>query len=356
MHLTTLTIRDFRNLASLDIELPSSGVVVLGENGHGKTNLLEAVYYLVLFRSLRGAKDRELVRFSTEGFFVGGTADRHVTAGYQVSGRRKKVTVDGVEVRKLSEAVGKITAVLFSPADRGIVAGGPAGRRRFLDILLALTHAGYLSALASMRTGLKQRNAALRRGKPTEAQAFDEQLARYSSQIASARREWVGCWNGRYAALTAELGEGGSTTLEYQAHRQRADDDVETFSRELGAALDRDLQRGMTTVGPHRDDLRLMLDQHDLRRFGSAGQQRTAAVALRLLEAAALTEKLGTPPITLYDDVFAEFDAERQGNLLRLIQDTVPGQAIIAAPRKSEVPAGLLDRPRWEMRHGTIAT
>ena len=356
MHLTTLTIRDFRNLAALDVGLPSSGVVVLGENGQGKTNLLEAIYYLVLFRSMRGAKDRELVRFSTEGFFVGGTADRHVTAGYQVSGRRKKVTVDGVEVRKLTEAVGKITAVLFSPEDRSIVAGGPAGRRRFLDILLALTHVGYLSALASMRAGLRQRNAALRRGKPTEAQAFDQQLARCSSQIASARREWVGHWRARYAALTAELGEAGSAALSYHAHRQRDDDDVETFLRELGSALDRDLQRCMTTVGPHRDDLRLMLDRHDLRRFGSAGQQRTAAVALRLLETAALTDALGTPPIALYDDVFAEFDAERQANLLRLIQNTLPGQAIIAAPRESEVPAALLDRPRWEMRLGTIAT
>ena len=163
-------------------------------------------------------------------------------------------------------------------------------------------------------------------------------------------------WRARYAALTAELGEAGSAALSYHAHRQRDDDDVETFLRELGAALESDLQRGMTTVGPHRDDLRLMLDRHDLRRFGSAGQQRTAAVALRLLETAALTDALGTPPIALYDDVFAEFDAERQANLLRLIHNTLPGQAIIAAPRESEVPAALLDRPRWEMRLGTIAT
>ena len=356
MHLTTLTVRDFRNLVSLDVELPAPGVVVLGENGHGKTNLLEAMYYLVLFRSVRGAKDRELVRFAQDGFFVAGTADRHVTAGYQLAERRKKVTVDGNEVRKLAEAAGQIAAVLFSPDDRSIIAGGPAGRRRFLDILLSLTRAGYLTALASMRTGLRQRNAALRRGNALAAQAFDEQLAQSASVIAGARRAWADCWGGRYSTLCTDLGERGATTMAYHAHRHRGDDEAETFSRELGEALDRDLQRGMTTVGPHRDDLRLDLDGHDLRRYGSAGQQRTAAVALRLLEALGLSEAMGTPPIALYDDVFAEFDAERQGNLLQLIQDTLPGQAIIAAPRESEVPGELLDRPRWTMEHGILET
>ncbi len=356
MHISRLTIRDFRNLVSLDLELPPGGVVILGENGHGKTNLLEAMYYLVLFRSVRSAKDRELVRFGTDGFFVGGTADHRVTAGYQVSGRKKKVTVDGNEVDKLSDAVGRIAAVWFSPDDRAMIFGGPSRRRRFLDILLALTHPGYLTALAAMRTGHRQRNAALRRGNPMAARAFDEQLARRSAQIASARREWVAGWQNRYTALCSDLGEPGSMTMSYYAHRQRANDTEETFRRDLADALERDVRRGMTTVGPHRDDLRLILDGHDLRRYGSAGQQRTAAVALRLLEAAALTERLGTPPVALYDDVFAEFDAGRQGNLLRLIQDTLPGQAIIAAPRESEVPAGLLDRPRWRMERGALAT
>jgi DNA replication and repair protein RecF len=149
--LTQLTIRDFRNLLALDVELPPDGAVIVGENGHGKTNFLEAIYYLVLFRSLRGAKDRELVRFDEAGFFVAGTAERRVTVGYEVSGRKKKVTLDRVELKKLSDGIGTITAVAFSPADRTIVSGGPAGRRRYLDVLLSLSEPGYLSALRLRR-------------------------------------------------------------------------------------------------------------------------------------------------------------------------------------------------------------
>ena len=157
MRLSRLEIRSFRNLAHLDVDLPAPGAVVIGENGQGKTNLLEAIYYLVLFRSLRGAKDRELVRFGDAGFFVGGQAGgwadapmdgrviarpsdhptiRRVTAGYEAATRRKKVTLDGVESHKLSEAVGRMLAVPFSPADVAIVAAGPSARRRYVDVVL----------------------------------------------------------------------------------------------------------------------------------------------------------------------------------------------------------------------------
>lgn len=356
MSLHAVTIRDFRNLASLDITLPEQGVVVLGPNGQGKTNLLEALYYLVLFRSLRGAKDRELVRFGADGFFVGGSNGKHVTAGYEVRGRRKKVTIDGVEQRRLGEAVGAVTAVVFAPADRTIVTEGPAARRRYLDIVLALSSPPYLTSLSSMRGALKQRNAALRRAKAQEAMAFDEPFARAASQVADARRRWVAQWAQRYGELSHDLGEAGTPRIAYRAHLGREEDDAEHLERALASTIDRDLQRGMTTVGPHRDDLTLSLDGHDLRRYGSAGQHRTAAIALKLLEAATLTDARGTAPIGLYDDVFAELDADRQARLLALIQDTLPGQAIIVAPRESEVPAGLLDRPRWGMQHGALAT
>ncbi len=357
MTLRAATLRNFRNFSSLDVTFPEEGVVILGANGHGKTNLLEALYYLVLFRSLRGAKDRELVRFGNDGFFVAGDlGDRRVTAGYEVRGRRKKVTVDGQERRKLAEAVGVVTAVVFSPADRMIVTGGPAARRRYLDVVLALSVPTYLKHLVAMRAALKQRNAALRRGKADEALAFDTSYAMSASQVACSRREWVATWSDRYASLIAALGESGTPILLYHAQHGREDDDVASLERSLASVIDRDLQRGMTTVGPHRDDLELVLDGRALRRFGSAGQHRTAAVALRLLEATSLKEARGAAPMGLYDDVFAELDADRQARLLTLIQDELPGQAMIAAPRESEVPRALLDRPRWRMEHGHLAT
>jgi hypothetical protein len=142
LRLTQLTVRNFRNLASLDVELPPEGAVIIGGNGEGKTNLLEAMYYLVLFKSFRGARDRELVRFGEAGFFVAGVAGQRMTAGYEVAGRRKKVTVSGQEVSRLADAVGTATGVVFSPHDREIIDAGPSARRRYLDILLSLSVAG----------------------------------------------------------------------------------------------------------------------------------------------------------------------------------------------------------------------
>lgn len=355
MRLSQLSIRQFRNLASLDREIPDAGVVIIGENGQGKTNFLEAIYYLMLFRSLRGAKDRELVRFGEAGFFVGGTTpSRRVTAGYETATRRKKVTLDGAEVPKLSEAVGTILAVPFSPADAAIVAAGPSARRRYLDVVLSVSEPAYLSRLTELKTALRQRNAALRRGRAEEARAFDGPFARAAEQVTEARHRWVQRWHERFGALCGELGEPGTAGMKYSADRVDSADSADRWCARLAGTLERDLRHGATTVGPHRDDLRLSLGGRDLRTYGSAGQQRTAAIALRVLEAETLTGARGSAPIALYDDVFAELDQVRQARLLELIRMALPGQAIVAAPRDAEVPAALFDRPRWQMTGGRI--
>lgn len=355
VHLSHLTVRDFRNLAALEADLPPDGAVVIGENGEGKTNLLEAIYYLVLFRSFRGATDRALVRFGQDGLFVAGGNARRVTAGYETSGRKKKVTVDGAAVPRLADAVGVLTAVVFSPADRAMVDGGPAGRRRYLDVLLSLSEPGYLAQLSRMRAALRQRNSALRRGRAADARAFDGPFAEAATAVGRARDAWAACCRARYAALCRALGEAVEPGLAYRPKHHRPGEPAADLVAALDAALERDLRRGITTVGPHRDDLELTLGGHDLSTYGSAGQQRTAAIALRLLEAETLRDARGAPPIALYDDVFAELDAGRQARLLALIRETLPGQAIVTAPRAAEVPAELLDRPRWRMVGGRLA-
>jgi DNA replication and repair protein RecF len=301
VELATLTTRNFRNLASVDVEIPPRGVVVIGDNGQGKTNLLEAIYYLVLFRSLRGSQDRELVRL-----------------------------------------------------DRSMVDVGPAGRRRFLDVLLSLSENGYLQTLTELRAALRQRNAALKRGDSAAAQAFDHPAAQASHRIAAARNEWVSNWRVRYAELCSSMGEQRKCGIAYYSHHWTPHDGAAGIEQALLARIERDLRRGTTTVGPHRDDLLLTLGEKDLRKYGSAGQQRTAAIALRLLEAQALAESHGTTPIALFDDVFAELDQDRQERLLKLIGESLPGQAIITAPRDAEVPTVLFDRPRWRMTGGRL--
>ncbi|MDH5806052.1 MAG: DNA replication and repair protein RecF [Gemmatimonadota bacterium] len=349
--ISKLTIRNFRNIVSLDIEIPPIGVVVIGQNGQGKTNLLEAIYYLVLFRSFRGVADRELVRFDEQGFFVAGTADgKRVTAGYEPAGGRKKVTVDGQVVHRLTEAVGHLAAVPFSPEDRQMVAGGPSGRRRYMDVVLALSDPEYLTALSNLRAARRQRNAALRMGNRKAAQAFDGPFARAAAVVVKHRRDWVAERTDRFSALCAQLGETAPCVMRYHG----SPEDEGQLREALDLSIERDLRHGTTTVGPHRDDLRLLLKDRSVRRYGSAGQQRTAAISLRLLEAETLAERTGSTPLALYDDVFAELDERRQENMLRLIGETLPGQAIITAPRDSEVPPALLDRARWTMTGGRL--
>src|SRR4029078_1051975 len=153
--LRTLSVRDFRNLAHVELEPPADGLVVVGEHGHGKTNPLEAIYYLELLRSVRGARDQDLVRFGTAGFHIAAEMDtdraREVGVGFERSSKRKRVRVDGVTCDRLSDALGTLPAVMVSPADLDLVAGSPSVRRRYLDILLAVTSRGYLTALQRYR-------------------------------------------------------------------------------------------------------------------------------------------------------------------------------------------------------------
>jgi DNA replication and repair protein RecF len=157
-------------------------------------------------------------------------------------------------------------------------------------------------------------------------------------------------------SLTSALGERAEVRVRYRTQRPPTADVRGQLLDLLGSHRPRDLKRGSTSVGPHRDDLELSLDGHELRTYGSAGQQRTGALALRLVEAETLAESAGSAPIGLYDDVFAELDDDRQARLLHLIRETLPGQAMVTAPRESEVPPALLERARWRMKGGRLET
>jgi DNA replication and repair protein RecF len=205
-----------------------------------------------------------------------------------------------------------------------------------------------------MRSALKQRNAALRRGRADEAQAFDAPFAQAAAGVLEAREAWTARRATRFGELTVAMGEQTPARMRYRSQRPPTADARAQLLDLLGAHQARDLRRGVTSVGPHRDDLELSLEGRELRAYGSAGQQRTAAVALRLLEAETLAEAAGSPPVGLYDDVFAELDDDRQARLLHLIRETLPGQAIVTAPRESEVPRALLQRARWRMKGGRV--
>lgn len=362
----SLSLKDFRNFERLDLEFPDAGMALVGENGQGKTNLLEALSYLGLMRSVRGARDADVARFGSAGFFIDARVcapdAQQISIGFERASRRKRARRDGVVVERLSDALGALPTVLFSPADVEIVAGNAAARRRFLDIMLALASRGYLQALQQYRGALERRNAALReasRGGPAlrAIEVWELPLAEHGARLVRARRAWVKQVSERFGERCAAIGERGSVELRYATTVEANAESVEgSLADALAAKRGSDLRHGLTQTGPHRDDLTLLLDGRELRTFGSAGQQRTAAIALRTLEAETLREARGASPVFLFDDPFAELDARRATRVLSLLRDVAGGlgQTVLAVPRDTDIPRELTDLPRRRVADGTV--
>ena len=204
LRLSGLQLRHFRNLGDQELRIPAEGVAVIGRNAQGKSNLIEAIYYLETFRSFRRAPDEQLIAFGEDSFRLvaglvgcngargGQGGDVEVTAAYQRTGKRKKVSVEGAEPERLGDAVGRLSAVIFSPLDVGVVSDGPGQRRRFMDIVLSLNVPGYLDALQRFRHALAQRNASLRKESPRDVvRAWDGVLVESGSRVMLERHAWA---------------------------------------------------------------------------------------------------------------------------------------------------------------------
>jgi DNA replication and repair protein RecF len=329
---------------------------LLGPNAQGKTNFLEAVYYPVLFRSFRGAPDQEVTRFGSPGFHVEASVEESgvasLAAGYQPIGRRKRILLDGDEPERLAEAVGRWLAVVFLPGDVDLASGPATLRRQYLDRLLSLADRGYLRALARYRAALAQRNSALRQGRPELAWAFDGPLASAGAEIVAARDRWVRHAGERFAAELDCIGERGIAGLTYRGAPELADPGA--WAQALREAMDADRSRCASTVGPHRDDLTLEIGGRPIREYGSTGQQRSAAVALKLLEMTTLREARDTEPALLLDDVFAELDDDRRHRLAARLIGPEDRQVFLTAPRREELPRGL-GLEVWSVTDGRVA-
>lgn len=363
-------VRDFRNLAHVELAPPSEGLVLIGENGQGKTNLLESIYYLQILRSARGARDQDLVRFGADAFHIGATVEtdaRHeIGVGFERATKRKRTRIDGVVPERLSDALGALPSVMFSPNDVELVAGSPNARRRYLDIMLALTARGYLTALQHYRAALARRNAALReaarsaRASDASVAVWEPPLAEHGARLWSERRAWVASVDARFEELCREIGESGRVRLRYGSAVTASDDLAQSLATALAEKRPLDLRRGITHVGPHRDDVILTMTgpdgtPRDLRTFGSAGQQRSAAIALRMLEASTFRERTGRAPLFLLDDPFAELDARRASRVLAILTRERLGQTILAVPRESDIPTELTSLERFRVAGGEIA-
>jgi DNA replication and repair protein RecF len=372
-----LRLREYRNFAELELVFPPEGVALIGDNGEGKTNLIESLYYLEIFRSFRGAPDEQLVRMGSDAFHIrgrfaepeGAGRVREIAAAYERRTHKKRVAVDGVEPERIGDALGEVGAVVFSPSDVMIVAGSPGERRRFLDIVLSLNAPGYLPSLQRYRQVLRQRNTLLRDGAaPALLAAWDEGLVEWGSRLIATRGEWVAHhadgFTRRYATIAggtpARIVYAPSVPLPEPGRAPSPSEAAEAFRAELARVGRRERERGVTLTGPHRDDLAFVMERSgsavDLRDFGSGGQQRTAAIALRMVEAQTVREAREREPMILLDDLFAELDPGRSRRILELLEGEERGQVILTAPKASDLEVRRGTLPHWRIAGGKVFT
>jgi len=365
VHLDRLTLHHFRNLDGLDVR-PAPGLnLVVGPNGHGKSNLLEAVHFLALAHSARTRKDKDLIAWGAPagadgpGFVIRGEATIGVRSHVQSLEYREggsRVKVEGLESRRLGDLLGHLLLVAFTPEDLDLLRGGPQERRRFMDVLLCQHDPSTMELLRRYRLALRQRNATLKwnlRGEEEHLlDAYEATLAEAGAGIILRRREWVR----KLAPLASEYyreivgGDGAESAAPEAASPEALTMAVtpvpatletpsllaETLAGRLRESRVRDRENGLTSVGPHRDDLLTFLNEKSVREFASQGQKRSVALALKLAAARLLEESTGLPPILILDDVFAELDPGRRARFGALIAGR--GQAFIATPRREDLP------------------
>ena len=344
MQVLSLSLRDFRGYHDAQVEFGDGLTVVTGPNGAGKTNLLEGLYFGCTGRSCRTSNEREVVRFgagAARTVLTCGDEDgmHELSVGF-VPGQAKAMRVDGASVERMLDVPGRPLVSVFLPDRLELIKGAPAVRRAHLDQFVAALWPARTETRRLYSQALAQRNALIARirsgrGSRGSLESWDAQLARHGIALMSDRRTAVDLLTAPFDRLGGALGLEGDPKVFYRP-RSRATEPAELV-RELGERVDGDLERGFTGHGPHRDDLATEHGGHDLRAYGSQGQQRLALLALLLAEREVIAELRPAPPLMLLDDVMSELDRERRQALVDLLRST-PGQSVITATDLEHVP------------------
>lgn len=398
MHLTHLSLTNFRNFARLDTDVPRGSVLLVGSNAQGKTSLLEAVYFLATFSSFQSDSDRELINFLQAGepLAVARIVAEYCRAGKTqrlevrviqeidpISGAprvHKEVLQDGVQ-RKLMEALGGFNAVLFLPQMMHILEGSPEGRRRYLNLALSQVMQAYGPTLTAYGRALSQRNALLKQlgergGDPDQLQYWDREVANLGSQLIHARIQAIRELETQASRAHRALTRGGEVlrldyrpafepltrppnqyTLSLNEPVDRSglslEEIREGFFRRLQALRAEEIARGVTTIGPHRDDLGFLSNGIDLRVYGSRGQIRTAMLSMKLAEVDWMKARTGFWPVLLLDEVLAELDHTRREDLLARVADVE--QALLTTTDLNLFAESFVqDAQVWEIEAGRL--
>ena len=326
MFVKRIELKDFRNYKDLDVSFNKNVNIFIGNNAQGKTNLLESIYLNSMARSFKTSKDKELIRFGSDFCRMRTTAffddDEHTTEIVITKDGKKGIKLDGVRIKKTSELLERIFIIIFSPEDMKIVKDEPEKRRKFIDRELCQIKPGYYSDLSNYKRVLRQRNVYLKESAIDISilDIWDHELARYGAKVISRRDEFILKINDISKKIHGSI-SGGKETLnvKYEANVEKSADPADTervFYEKLLKTRDDDIRNRTTGIGPHKDDLKISADGVDLRKFGSQGQQRTAALSLKLSEIKLIEDEMGEKPILLLDDVLSELDNDRQTYLI----------------------------------------
>ena len=368
MKLTELNLHHFRNYDEAQVEFSPQINVLIGENAQGKTNLLESIYVLAMTRSHRTNNDRELIEFGKDAAQIRGTVQRELGSlklELDIGKHGKKAKANHLEKARLSEYLGQLNVILFAPQDLALVKGAPTVRRRFIDMEFGQVSPKYLHDLTQYRDILKQRNRYLKQLQSHEAQdqlyleVLSEQLAAVGGAIISQRVKFLSELEGYAQELHQSITQGRENlTFEYSSAVKDASTLTEVELSEVLMDLYRQNQskeifQGTTLYGPHRDDVRFLINHKNVQTYGSQGQQRTTALSVKLAEIDLMKNQTGEYPILLLDDVLSELDGARQTHLLKTIQDKV--QTFLTTPGLSDVARNLIKEPRiFHIRDGQI--
>jgi DNA replication and repair protein RecF len=327
MYLNKLQLWNFRSYENLELNFPKGITILYGDNGQGKTNIVEAIYLLCTGKSHRTNRETDMIsnnspwaRIRCEDIQKDG---KHTVDMVMARGQKKRILVNGLAISRISEILGQLSGVIFSPEDLDLVKEGPQKRRRFMDIELSQVSKSYFYALNEYNKVLEQRNSLLKEiKKESDLFVWDTLLAQRAVPIIKARRDFMRRLTPKAKEMHEYLSSGKEklNCIYKEAVPER--EDIEAAVMELlEKNHDTDMKRLFTTVGPHKDDIIIKLGDTDLRYFGSQGQQRTATLALKLTELEMMKEDLSEYPVLLLDDVLSELDTTRQKMLLDKIKD-----------------------------------
>lgn len=355
MHLARLRLRNFRNYARLDATFEPGFHLFLGRNAQGKTNILEAIYLLATLRSFRGVGHADLVRFGQSGYLVAAAVTSDVTHEIRIywSRRERQITLDGQPVRRLADFLGTFRVTVFCTEDLFLIKGTARHRRRFLDLLLTQTEPDYLAWWQRYWRALRARNTLLKQAAvdATALEGFTRELVTAGQVLLDRRRRLVPRVAERVREAYHRIAAGAEEVrLRYQST-------VTTdLASELARVRPRELARKVTLVGPHLDDLEILLADRPAAAFASEGQKRSLALALKMAQAEYLTEVHGVPPVLLLDDVMGELDRSRRAAFLPLLERAHQARSqVFMTATEENWPRELAPRlRRWRVESGTL--